>query len=72
MIYTAKGFCIVNEAEVDVYLEFLSFFSDLVYAGSLISGSSALSKSSFYIWKCLVHLLLKLSLEDFEHNFAGM
>ena len=49
VIYTAKGFCIVNEAEVDVYLEFLSFFSDLVYAGNLISGSSAFSKSSFYI-----------------------
>ena len=45
VIHTVKGFCIVNEAEVDVYLEFLSFFSDLVYAGNLISGSSAFSKT---------------------------
>ena len=70
VIYTAKGFQIVSEA--DVCLEFPFFFSDLVYAGNLISGSSAFSKSSFYIWKFLVHLLLKPSLEDFEHNFAGM
>ena len=66
VIYTAKGFCIVNEAEVDVYLEFPSFFSDLVYAGNLISGSSAFSKYNFYIWKFLVHLLGKPSLEDFS------
>ena len=66
MIHTVKGISIVNEAEVDVYLEFPSFFSDLVYAGNLISGSSAFSKSSFYIWKFLVHLLLKPSLEDFS------
>jgi len=35
---------------------------------SLISGSSAFSKSSFYIWKSLVHILLKPGLKDFEYN----
>ena len=60
-------FCIVIEAEVDVFLEFSCFFCDPVHVGSLISGSSAFSKSSLYIWKFSVHVLLKPSLEDFEH-----
>ena len=40
--------------------------------GILISGSSAFSKSSFNIWKFMVHILLKPGLENFEHYFAGM
>ena len=40
--------------------------------GNLTSGSSALSKSSLYICKFLVHVLLKPSLKDFEHNLASM
>ena len=43
VIYTVKGFSIVNEAEVDVFLEFPVFFYDPVDVGSLISGSSAFS-----------------------------
>ena len=49
MIHTAKGFSIVNEAEVDVFLEFPRFLCDSVDIGNLISGSSAFSKSSLYI-----------------------
>ena len=47
MIHTVKGFSIVNEAEVDVFLEFSCFFYDPVDAGKLIFGSSAFSKTSF-------------------------
>ena len=64
MIHTVKGFSIVNEAEIDVFLEFSSFFYDPIDVGNLTSGSSVLSKSSLYIWTFLVHLLLKCSLED--------
>ena len=71
-IYTAKGFSRVNEAEVDVFLEFSSFFYDPIDVGNLISGSSAFSKSSLYIWNFSVHILLKPSLKDFEHYFASM
>ena len=39
--------------------------------GNLISGSSAFSKSSLYIWKFLVHMLLKASLKDFEHDLLA-
>ena len=39
--HVVKGFSIVNEAEVDVFLEFLCFFYDLAYVGNLISDSSA-------------------------------
>ena len=40
--------------------------------GNLISASSAFSKSSLYIWKFLIQMLLKPSLKDFEHNFISM
>ena len=67
----AKDFSIVNEAEVDVFLEFSCFFNDPVVVGNLISGSSAFSKSSLDIWKFSVHVLLKPGLENFEHYFSS-
>ena len=72
MIYTGKGFSVVNKAEVDVFLEFSIFFYDPVGVDNLISGSFAFSKSSLYIWKFSVHILLKPTLKDFEHYFASM
>ena len=68
VIYTAKGFGIVNKAEVDVFLVFSCFFDDLTNIGNLMSASSAFSKTSLYIWKFTVYVLLKPSLKDFEHN----
>ena len=49
VIYTVKGFGIVNKAEIDVFLELSCFFNDPVDVGNLISGSSAFSKSSLDI-----------------------
>ena len=72
VIHTVKGFSVVNEAEVDVFFEFSCFFCDPMDVGNLISGSSAFSKSSSYIWKFSVHILLKPSLKDFEHYVANM
>ena len=60
-----NGFSIVNEAEKDVFLELPCFFYDPTDVGNVISGSSAFSKSSLYIWKLSVHILLKPSLKDF-------
>ena len=72
VIYTVKAFSIVNEAEVDVLLEFSCFFYDPVNADNLIYGSSSFSKSSLNIWNFSVHVLLKPSLENFEHYFASI
>ena len=69
---TVKGFGIINKAEVDVFLEFSSFFYDPMDVGNLISGLSAFSKSSLNIWKFMVHVLLKPGLENFEHYFASI
>ena len=44
VIHTVKGFGIVNK-EVDVFLEFSSFFNDPEDVGNLISGTSAFSKN---------------------------
>ena len=67
-----KGFGIVNKAEVDVFLELSCFFDDPMNVGNLISDSSVLSKSSLNIWKFSVHVLLKPSLKDFEHDLTSM
>ena len=66
VIHTVKGFGVVSKAEVDVFLEFPCFFYDPSDVGNLISGSSAFSKTSFNIWKFMVHVLLKPSLENFD------
>ena len=70
-IHTVKDFSVVNGAEVDVFLAFPCFFYDPMVIGNLISGSSAFSKSSLNIWKFLIHVLLKPSLKDFEHNLTS-
>ena len=72
VIHTAKGFGIVNKAEIDVFLELSCFYNDPGDVSYLISGSSAFSKSSLNIWKFAVHVLLKPDLENFEHYFANM
>ena len=68
VIHTVKGFSVVSEAEVDVFLEFPCFFYDPVDVDSLLSGSSAFSESNLYIWKFSRNILLKPSLKDFEHH----
>ena len=65
VIYTVKGFGVINEA--DVFLELSCFFYDPTDVGNLVSGSSAFSKSSLYISKFTVHVLLKPGWENFEH-----
>ena len=50
-----KGFGIVNGSEIDVFLELFCFFDDPADVGTLISGSSAFSKTSLNIWKFVVH-----------------
>ena len=72
VIHTVKGFGIVNEAEVAIFLEFSCFFYDPMDVGSLISGASISSKSSLYVWKSPVHVLLRPSLENFEHSLDSM
>ena len=68
--HTVKSFSIVNEAEIDVFLEFSYFFYDPTEVGSLISGPSAFPIPSLYIWIFSVHVLLKPSWKDFEHNLT--
>ena len=72
MIHRVKGFGIVDETEVDVFLEFPSFLCDPANVGNLIFGSSAFYKSNLDIWKFLVHVMLKPSIQDFKHDFTSM
>ena len=56
VIHTVKVFSIINEAEVDVFLEFSCFFDDPTDVGNLISGSSLFSKTSLNIWEFCSHI----------------
>ena len=71
VIYTVKGFGIVNKAEIDVFLELSCFFDGPVDFGNLITGSSAFSKSSLNFWKFTVHILLKPALEKLSITFLA-
>ena len=68
VIHTVKGFGIVNEAEVGVFLEFSCFVYDPVDVGNLISTSSVFSKSSLSIKSSW----FTEDLKDFEHYLASM
>ena len=72
MIHTVKGFGIVNETEVDVFLELPCFLYDPENVRNLISGSSSFSKPSLDIWKFLMCIVLKPSMQDFKHDLTSM
>ena len=72
VIHTVKGFGVVNNEEVDAFLELSCFFDDPMDVDNLIFGSSNFFKTSLNIWKFMVHILLKPGLENFEHYFASM
>ena len=71
VIHAVRGFSIVNEAEVDIFLELSCFFYDPANVSNLIPSSSD-SKSNLNMWKFSVHILLKPSLGNFEYHFACM
>ena len=79
VFYTVKGFIVVSETEIDVVvvvvfppMELSCFFYDPMDVENLITGPSAISKSSLNIWKVSVHVLLKTSMEDFQYDLANM
>ena len=72
VINTFKGFSVVNTAEVDIILELSCFSYNPKNDGNVISCSSSFSKSSLYIWKFSVHILLKPSLEDLGNYLASL
>ena len=65
VIHTVKGFSIVNEAEIDVSLEFLCFFYDPADVGNLISGSYVFSKCQLVHLKVGVSCTVEVYLEGF-------
>ena len=69
VIHTVKDCGIVNKP---VFLELSCFCDDPADVGNLISGPSALSKTSLNNWKFTVHIRLKPGLENFEYYFASL
>ena len=72
MIYTVKGFNVVDETEMDVFLKFPCFFYNPANVDNLISSSSSFSELSLDIWKFLVHIMLKPSMQDFKYDLTRM
>ena len=67
-----KGFSIVNETEMDVFLKLPHFFYNPVIVGNLISSFSSISKPSLDIWKFLDRIMLKPSMQDFKHDLTSV
>ena len=72
MIHTVKGFSIVGVTEIDAFLKFSCLLYNPASAGNLISSSSFFSKPSLDIWKFLVLIMLKPTMEDFKHDLTSM
>ena len=72
MIHTVKGFSIVSETEIDVFLKFPCFLYNPTNVSNLISSFSSFSKPSLDNWKVLVHIMLKPSMQDFKHDLTSM
>ena len=72
MIHIVKGFSIVYETEIDVFLKFPCFLCNPENVGNLISSSSSFSKPSLDMWKFFVHIMLKPSMQDFKHDLTSM
>ena len=72
VVHIVRGFGVANKAEVDVFLELSCFLDGSINVGNLLSGFSAFSKSSLNIWKFLVDVLLKPSLENIQNYFASV
>ena len=72
VIHTVKGFSVVNEIEVDVFLEFSCFFYDPMDVGNLISGSSAFSKSQLEHLEVLSSCTVEASFGEIWALFASV
>ena len=71
MIHTVKSFREVHETEINVFLECPCFLYDPMNVSNLISGFSAFSKPSLDIWKFLVRIILRPSMQDFKHDLTS-
>ena len=72
VIHMIKAFGIVNETEVDIFLEFSSFLYDPVNVVFLISSFFSFSKPCLDICRFLVLIMLKPSMQDFKHDLSYM
>ena len=71
VIHTSKTLVKSVKQKYMLSLEFTRFFYEPTDVGNMISGSSAFSKSGLYIWKFSVRVLMKPSLENFEHYLVA-
>ena len=71
VIYTVKGFGVINKADVEVFWNSLAF-SMIQQMLAIWSLLPVFSKSILNIWKFMVHIWLNPGLENFEHYFASM
>ena len=71
LIQTVKGFSVVNETEIDVFLKFPCLLYNPVNVGNLISSSYSISKLGLDIWKFLVHIMLEPGLQGFCMTFLA-
>ena len=72
MINTVKGFSIVDELKINIFVKFPCFLYNPVNVGNLISSSSSFSKPILNIWKFLIRIMLKPSMNNFKHDLTSL
>ena len=72
IIHAVKSFSVVDETEINVFLKFPCFLYNPANVGNLNSSFSSFSKPSLDVWKFLVHVMLKPSVQDFKHDLTSM
>ena len=72
VIHTVKGFSIVSEAEVDVFLELSCFFDDPTDVGNLKSVALPFLIPGCTSGSLWFTLLLNLGWKDFEYYLASV
>ena len=72
MMYRVRGFSVVNETEIEVFLKFPCFLYNPANVGNLISSSSSFSKPILDIRKFLICIILKPGMQDFKHDLTSM
>ena len=72
MIHTIKGLSVVDEREIAILLKFPCFLYNSANVSNLISSSSSFSKSILDIWKFLIHIMMKPSMDDFKHDLTSL
>ena len=69
---TIKGLGIINEAEIDLSVEFAGLFQNMVNISNLVSGATTSAKTGLLSWEFSINDWSKSFIQDVQQDFAEM